>query len=116
VPIAYQCVEPGCVELSGESRCPKHRKAHELQRRGGLKSGWEWTATTNRIKRRDGYRCTEVIDGERCTSSVELEVDHEVALEDGGTNDDDNLRTRCRDCHLRRHGKQRRHQGGPPNR
>jgi 5-methylcytosine-specific restriction protein A len=107
MPIAVPCIEPGCPELSDSTRCPKHRKERELSRRK-VQSGWEWTATANRIKRRDGYRCTEVIDGKRCGSSIELEVDHEVRLELGGTNDDDNLRTRCRDCHLRRHGKRRR--------
>jgi 5-methylcytosine-specific restriction protein A len=93
-----RCLEPGCGQLSKQSRCPKHRKQHEQERRGGL-TGWEWSAIKKRIKRRDGYRCTE------CGSSIDLEVDHEVALEEGGTNDDENLRTRCRPCHLRRHGK-----------
>jgi len=110
-----RCLEPGCGTLSKESRCPKHRKQHEQERRGGIKSGWEWTAIKDRVKRRDGYRCTELIDGKRCGSSIDLEVDHEIPLEEGGTNDDENLRTRCRDCHLRRH-RRRRQGGGVKNR
>jgi 5-methylcytosine-specific restriction protein A len=100
-----RCLQPGCGALTPNTRCPEHTKARELERRGNLVSGWEWTTIAARIKRRDEYRCTEVIDGERCNSSVDIEVDHEIPLAAGGTNDDDNLRTRCRDCHLRKHGK-----------
>jgi 5-methylcytosine-specific restriction protein A len=102
-----RCLEPGCGNLSKESRCPEHAKAHQQQRRG-VTTGWEWTNTKRRIKKRDDYRCAEVIDGKRCGSVIDLEVDHVVPREQGGTNDDDNLITRCRDCHLRKHGKQRR--------
>lgn len=103
-----RCIEPRCSELSNQTRCPKHRKKHEAERRGGIKSGWEWMAIKERVKRRDGWRCTDVIDGKRCNSSLDLEVDHVIDLASGGTNDEDNLVTRCRDCHLRRHGKSRR--------
>lgn len=99
-----RCLEPGCGELSPNSRCPKHSKSHQQERRG-VQSGWEWTNTKRRIKKRDGYRCAEVIDGEVCGSVIDLEVDHVIPRELGGTNDDDNLITRCRDCHLRKHGK-----------
>lgn len=99
-----RCLHPGCPKLTKESRCPDHRIQHELDRRG-ISSGWEWTAIADRAKRRAGYRCEEEIDGERCGSSIDIEVDHLIPLEHGGTNDDDNLMVRCRACHLRKHGK-----------
>jgi 5-methylcytosine-specific restriction endonuclease McrA len=72
-------------------------------------TGWQWSNTKRRILKRDGHRCTEVVDGpdgaRRCEAIDELEVHHEIPLELGGTNDDDNLRTRCRPHHLARHGK-----------
>lgn len=51
------------------------------------------TALKERIRKRDGNQC--VI----CGSTLQLEVDHRVALENGGTNDAQNLATLCDDCH-----------------
>lgn len=110
-----RCLEPGCTNLSKQPRCPEHTRDHHLNRRGNLRSGWQWTTIANRIKRRDGYRCQELIDGKPCGSSIDIEVDHDIPLEQGGTNDDDNLLTRCRRCHLRKHGKRAR-AGGVGNR
>lgn len=44
------------------------------------------------MKERDGYRCL------LCGATDDLTVDHIRALTDGGTNDNDNLRTLCRSC------------------
>lgn len=51
------------------------------------------TSLKAQIRRRDGHRC--VI----CASTVQLEVDHKVALENGGGNDAANLATLCDGCH-----------------
>ena len=47
-------------------------------------------ATRRRILLRDGYTC-------RCCGIVRVdnEVDHIIPLEQGGTNDDDNLQVLC---------------------
>jgi len=53
-----------------------------------------WRARRLQCFHRDGYACT------RCGSRRRLECDHVVPLTEGGTNDLDNLRTLCRDCHI----------------
>lgn len=52
--------------------------------------GDAWMATRRRILLRDGYTC-------RCCGIVRLdnEVDHIIPLEQGGSNDDDNLQVLC---------------------
>ena len=55
-----------------------------------------WVALRNHIRKRDAYRCV------RCRSEHrKLEVDHIVALMDGGAEfDPANLQTLCRPCHV----------------
>jgi 5-methylcytosine-specific restriction endonuclease McrA len=57
---------------------------------------WEWSKVVARVKRRDGYACRQ------CGSLLRLEVDHIVPRRLGGTDDDENLRTLCHDCHVNR--------------
>ena len=49
---------------------------------------------------RDKYRCVQ------CQSNVQCEVDHIVAVKDGGNHHPDNLRTLCRKCHKARTAQQ----------
>jgi 5-methylcytosine-specific restriction endonuclease McrA len=68
--------------------------------------------------RRDKYACTACgRDGrhpyrwprpENFRELPALEVDHVVAVKDGGSHHPDNLRTLCRDCHKARTAEQRR--------
>lgn len=62
--------------------------------------GDAWMATRRRILQRDGYAC------QSCgIVRMDNEVDHRVPLEQGGTNDDDNLQTLCGGpdgCHTRK--------------
>ena len=57
----------------------------------------EWQRTRRRIKNRDSWRCR------RCGSPGQLEVHHVEPVAVGGTDDDDNLLTLCRACHLSEH-------------
>ena len=51
-------------------------------------------ARNARIKARDGFTC------QLCGRlTVELEIDHERPLSDGGTDDDGNVRALCVTCH-----------------
>ena len=43
---------------------------------------------------RDDWRCVS------CGRAGRLECDHVLPLQDGGTDDLENLRTPCRDCHI----------------
>ena len=49
--------------------------------------------TKNKVKERDGGCCLV------CGSTVKLEVDHRIALSNGGDNSMENLGTLCDDCH-----------------
>lgn len=62
--------------------------------------GDAWMATRRRIQQRDKYTCA-------CCGLVRMdhEVDHRVPLEQGGSNDDDNLQLLCSgvdQCHDRK--------------
>lgn len=58
--------------------------------------GRVWTETRQRIALAHGYRC---VDCDRVWVSHLDQIDHAVPLEQGGSNDDANLRPRCDDCH-----------------
>lgn len=47
------------------------------------------------ILMRDGFRCRYC---GRCAPDVELEIDHIIAVANGGTNDPSNLAVACSDC------------------
>ena len=59
--------------------------------------GRKWMAIRDRIKRRDCGLCQECKRHGRIKPGTE--VDHIVALTNGGTNDDDNLELLCAGCH-----------------
>lgn len=63
-------------------------------------AGSSWMATRRRILLRDGYTC-------QCCGIVrsDHEIDHVVPLEQGGSNNDDNLQALCGGpdgCHARK--------------
>lgn len=56
--------------------------------------GRAWMSKRADVLARDRYACT------RCgLVSLANEIDHEQPLEQGGSHDDDNLRTLCHECH-----------------
>ncbi|WP_250519629.1 HNH endonuclease [Caballeronia sp. NCTM1] len=60
---------------------------------GSRQSQREWSATRQRIFKRDAYTC------QYCgTTERTLEVDHIVARSLGGSDEDSNLTTSCRPC------------------
>lgn len=56
--------------------------------------GDTWMAIRRRVLLRDGYQCCDC--GRVHASN---QIDHDTPLEQGGSNDDDNLKVRCVDCH-----------------
>lgn len=64
---------------------------------------WHWIRAEVIV--RDEYQCQaggcEAVGGP--DGDANLHVDHITPVEDGGTNDPDNLRTLCATCHARRH-------------
>ena len=53
-------------------------------------AGSSWMNTRRRIMQRDGFACA-------CCGAIRMdhEVDHRIPLEQGGSNDDDNLQLLC---------------------
>ena len=60
-----------------------------------------WKRLRRRVLDRDGWRCR------KCGRAGRMEVDHVVPVKAGGTDDLDNLRAICRDCHIARHKRKR---------
>ena len=67
----------------------RHRKTHNR----------EWARIRQEVLDRDGWRCQNPA----CGKAGALEVHHVIELQDGGTNDLENLRTLCRSCHIAAH-------------
>lgn len=66
-------------------------------RYSGKATGAVWEARRQQALDRDGHRC------QKCGRAGRLEVHHVVELAHGGTNDMNNLGTRCRACHIAEH-------------
>ena len=56
-----------------------------------------WTKTRQLVLERDGYRC------QKCGKAGRLEVHHVIELGAGGNNEQGNLTTFCRSCHIAHH-------------
>lgn len=92
--VARPCSSPGCPNLRP---CAQHARPawggtsqRERTGRPGLSQ-----ATRMRILRRDCYTC-------ECGARSSRQVDHIVPRSEGGTDEDDNLVTRCDACHARK--------------
>lgn len=100
------CLDCGRITDVG-NRCPLHaaeyertrnqRKAEAFARRGISMS--QWRKLRAQILKRDGNRCTAVVNGVRCTETDLLEVHH--ADGNGANNARSNLFTVCRTHHGR---------------
>lgn len=56
--------------------------------------GRGWMFKRQQVLERDRFAC---VDCGRV--SADNEIDHDIPLEQGGTHDESNLRTRCKECH-----------------
>lgn len=65
----------------------------------GLTEGSNWDILRKQVFARDKGKCTS------CGSNINLTVDHIQELSLGGSNELDNLRTLCAECHQDRHRK-----------
>ena len=65
--------------------------------RGALAHGQRWYRIRRAVLDRDGWKCSE------CGRRGRLEVHHVKAIADGGSNDLENLRSLCLDCHIAIH-------------
>lgn len=58
--------------------------------------GSNWTETRKRIAQAYNYTCVDC--GLIWRSHID-QIDHDIPLEQGGSNDDSNLKPRCNECH-----------------
>jgi 5-methylcytosine-specific restriction protein A len=85
---------------------PRHRPPGwrpPLKRADPFYQGTPWRRFRGFILERDGYQCTWVEHGQRCTRRAVV-VDHVIARRDGGADlDPNNARSLCRGHDARRH-------------
>lgn len=92
------CLEPGCPQLVSSGRCPEHaaavdRAAHDRPWRS-VYDNPRWRALRRQVRREQPW-CA--VDGCR---NMTAEVDHIVAMQDGGDPfDRDNVQGLCRRHH-----------------
>lgn len=103
------CAQPGCPELSTATYCEQHRREPVRQRQQRrTRARGNHPRVIAAVRRRDGYRCVECQArtgdaSRRDGRPVRLEVAHRIAVADGGTDDLENLRLLCTDCHHDEH-------------
>ena len=74
-------------------------KIRELEAKAGATQrirGRRWMTTRDRVALAHGYRC---VDCGSVWSPERDHIDHDTPLEQGGSNDDSNLKPRCLECH-----------------
>ena len=95
------CLEPGCPELVKSGRCARHarERTRELNARRIVPTSHyltpAWRALRRGVLKRDPI-CVD------CGAAMSREVDHVVAVIDGGADELSNLRGLCKRCHSRR--------------
>ena len=105
----HPCAYPGCPELTDERYCDKHKKQRgkEYEQYGrkynrSERYGASWRKVRERYAAAHPY-CEECFANGKM---VPMEhVHHIVPLEEGGTNDTDNLMSLCKSCHSKLHAK-----------
>jgi len=98
------CAQPGCTELVTKGYCAAHAKVTRLydEHRGSAASrGYDaaWDRVKQKALERDGYLCQPC--KRRKLMRPATEVDHIVALVDGGARLDlNNLESTCHSDHV----------------
>lgn len=65
----------------------------------------DWGIRANLVRHRDGFYCRNCGAGGGPNGDTELHVDHQVPRSAGGSDEPENLRTLCRECHEARHAR-----------
>jgi 5-methylcytosine-specific restriction protein A len=96
VPRLTVCPAAGCPELVPlGQRCDRHkRKPWSNTSRRNLERPADWFRTRARVLRRDKHRCRAA----GCRRKAE-HVDHVISIANGGTWDEENLQSLCKDHH-----------------
>jgi 5-methylcytosine-specific restriction enzyme A len=91
-----------CAELvRGERYCPDHKPLHQWQRVDRKRTGTGAHKTRRlRVLRRDDYECQ--IRYDLICLGTATELDHIIALGEGGADSDENGQSACRPCQLKK--------------
>ena len=107
--VASRCIDCPRLTIASASRCRNCAQADQLKR-NNARGGWDWPVIKAQVLDRDGRRCQDArpqsVRFPDCGG--DLEVDHIIPLSEGGTNDLDNLITRCRRHHAEKTARERR--------
>lgn len=113
------CKHRGCSALVpfGKSYCERHAREQtkwQLDAARGNRHvrgyGNVWIKLRARILLRDRGLCQVCESAGRITPATE--VDHRIAKSQGGTDDDTNLQSICRECHATKTARERRRREG----
>ena len=90
--MALKTLRPRLQVLNASRAATLQTKAGNTERPRGR----AWMATRDRVALAHDYRCVDC----GCVWTPNRDqIDHDVPLEQGGSNDDANLKTRCDSCH-----------------
>ncbi|TXH52766.1 MAG: HNH endonuclease [Desulfurellales bacterium] len=97
--VKRSCVDCGRA-VDRASRCDSCKRVRAREKY--IQRGPQWPAIRRLVKLRDRFRCLNCGRlGKEAGGEAVLEVDHIVALHDGGDRyAPSNLRTLCKECHL----------------
>lgn len=103
---------PRCNKIKNERWCEV--QLQKDRERVGERPYYFWGAIRQECFERDGYRCQGILeDGTKCNKDLHeefkgdkpAEAHHIIPISKGGTNQLDNLKSLCYDCHKREHAK-----------
>lgn len=103
----YEVEGTACIQID---QFTKHQNPHHMEApsllpaKPGTENRYNHTPISPkqraRIYERDGHKCVQ------CDTTENLQIDHIQLVSNGGTGDDDNLRTLCAQCNNKRSKKQ----------
>lgn len=75
----------------------EHVVQEAAQNYGNGRGGRPWRRKRDRVLKRDGYLCQKCKAAGRITEATQ--IDHEIPLAEGGSDDEYNLKSICAPCH-----------------
>lgn len=100
-----QTLKPTLVSLKTKRFVVLETKAGATERIHGR----AWMTTRQRIAQAYNYTCVDC--GLLWRSHID-QIDHDTPLEQGGSNDDSNLKPRCNDCHSKKTAREAAYRAG----